>query len=168
MIPQSNSKEMVNMEESVFHRLPSELLDQILDELSLFEALTLISISRSIIYFFNKPLVIYTLLRRRIALPLGSLHWLLPVTTMKGEEDRFLEAMKSWFPVAEDNSSVTIYDPSFPLFEFVRANYCTSSMKNRRRLWDISQQFRRLWIQYRIEGYEENIYGFGTGPNGYV
>lgn len=148
----------VNSRETVFHKLPRELLDMILDDLSLFDALNLISVSRSIIYFFNKPQLVNQLLKRRICLPLGSLHWLLPVSTMDGEEDRFWKATKTWFPSGRDTN---IFYSTFPLFEFVKANYRTSSMKNRRRLWGISQQFRELWIQYRTEGYEDDVFELG-------
>lgn len=149
------------MRETIFHKLPYEVIDQILCDLPLFDALNLISISRSIIYFLDKPQMILHQLQRRIALPLGSLHWLLPVSTMEAEEDRFLDAMKSWLSVPQEESLTTIFNPSFPLLDFVRANYQTSSMKNRRRLWNISQQFRRLWIQYRTEGYEAKEFGVG-------
>lgn len=157
-----DSSETVLTTETVFHKLPRELLDQILDDLSLFDAFTLLSISKSIIHFFDKRLVIHQLLRRRIAQPLGSLHWILPVTTMEGEEGRFLKAANSWFPVVQDDF---LFDTSFPLFEFVQANYRTSSMKNRRRLWGISQQFRELWVQYRKEGYEDDVFETGFGPD---
>lgn len=165
---QAGTVRTVLAKETTFHKLPRELLDQILYDLPLFDAINFISISNSIIHYFNRPVMIRHQLRRRITLPLGSLHWLLPVSTVKGEENRFLKAVKSWFPLSQEDPLITIFDPSFPLLEFVRANYRTSSMKNRRRLWDISQQFRALWIQYRTEGYEENIFNFGVGPEGLV
>ncbi|CAG8701893.1 15292_t:CDS:2, partial [Acaulospora colombiana] len=42
-----------------------------------------------------------------------------------------------------------IFNAEFPLVEFFRTNYRTDSMRNRRRLWKISQHFREEWYQYR-------------------
>ncbi|PVG01679.1 hypothetical protein CPB86DRAFT_781492, partial [Serendipita vermifera] len=55
-------------------------------------------------------------------------------------------------PIPDGVSAV--FEAEFPLLEFIHANYATDSMRNRRRLWKISQQFREEWHQYRTGGFK--------------
>ncbi|CAG8648542.1 4255_t:CDS:10, partial [Acaulospora colombiana] len=90
-------------------------------------------------------------------------YWFLPVANVEGEVEKFLKACKEskyLRPNAtrlKSSCNSTIFDPDFPTLDFFRANYSSDSMKNRRRLWRISQQFRQEWYKYRTEGYKRAI-----------
>jgi hypothetical protein len=149
-------------------KLPTEIILEILRDLSIFEVLSFSSSCRSFRYLFASPAFISSLLREQLHRPLSSMYWFMPVGTVEGEVEKFLQACKlPRLPDKEGNTelpsteSCDIFSLNFPLHDFVRRNYQTESMRNRRRLWRISQQFRREWYRYRTEGYDYNVFELG-------
>jgi hypothetical protein len=139
-------------------RVPTEIVLEILSKLSIGEVFSFASSCRNLYHQFGNPAFISLLLRTQLRRPLSSSYWFLPVATVKGEVEKFYQAFdESWASKSEAKTSNSadssiVFHPDFPLFEFFRINYDTDSMKNRRRLWRISQQFRGEWYKYRTEG----------------
>jgi hypothetical protein len=146
--------------------LPTEIIFEIFQNTPIQEILSLTSCCRSFYDRFGNISFLSSVFRARLRHPLGSMHWFMPVSTVEGEIDRFCEACKDSIVLENKSKDRTVLiDPAivfaqeFPLYEFVRENYLTESMRNRRRLWRISQQFRREWYRYRTKGYlDENPY----------
>jgi hypothetical protein len=93
--------------------------------------------------------------------PLSDVYWFLPVATVRGEVEKFVKVCEESKPsgaavkTSISPDAAVVFDADFPLWDFFRVNYCTDSMKNRRRLWRISLQFREEWYKYRTEGWEK-------------
>jgi len=132
------------------------------------------STCRSSRNFFMAPKVLNTILRAAMLSPTGSLRWLLPVRSINDETERATLAAREWLTskyalvgtVASSlsnqsiDSSPPFVQPSFPFHVFVPAclsvntTLSSMSMSNRRRLWDIVQQFEVVWRDYRTKGWE--------------
>ncbi|PVG01674.1 hypothetical protein CPB86DRAFT_83415 [Serendipita vermifera] len=132
--------------------LPTEIMLSILSILSIKEVLAFTSSCRYLYHKFGNPDFLSILLRTRLRLPLSDVYWFLPVSSVKGEAKKFCEACGP-VNVSLLNSSDVVFDQDFPLFTFFRTNYPSDSMRNRRRLWRISQQFRAEWYKYRTKGF---------------
>lgn len=112
-----------------------------------------------------------------------SFRWLLPVRSINGETERATLVACEWLvaidaPITMSSSSSiqsTKSSPSFvhPSFRFdifvpaclsVNTTLASMSMCNRRRFWNIVQQFEVLWRDYRTNGWErEEIFSmFGV------
>lgn len=134
---------------TLFERLPPELLIAIFRSLPLGALLSFSTCCRSTRAIF-----------RRVADPIiasmynvgGDLRWILPVTTIKDERERAEIAYRTWLPEDQDPTGSALYAKDFPHFDFIRACYGEEedSMRNRRRLWNISKQFQGLWHKYRL------------------
>ena len=100
--------------------------------------------------------LISTVIRLEIIGPSGSWRWLLPVNSLHGESERALEAIVTWVnDVAEEHRDArsALISPNFPHLRFLRACLDSDSMRNRARLFRISQQYERLWFTYRTRGF---------------
>ncbi|KAL0948965.1 hypothetical protein HGRIS_009068 [Hohenbuehelia grisea] len=147
---------------SAFHSLPTEILVSILSHLSVHHYAPLLSVSRSVRYLCLNGVFDATV-KHEILVADGSLRWILPVTTMSGEEEAFHAACLTWLPPSRQTSpnecSVTpIHQEHFPHFAFIREAWMQDSMRNRRRLWSITKQFEQLWWDYRTEGWRNDVF----------
>jgi hypothetical protein len=139
--------------------LPTEIVLEILSDLSIEEVLSFNSSCRSFYHRYGNPSFLSHLLRAWLRQPLSDVYWFLPVATVKGEVDKFREVCEESRPSnakvtdLESEGASMAFKTDFPLLEFFRANHSTDSMRNRRRLWRISQQFREIWHDYRTSGY---------------
>ena len=147
-----------------FHRLPTEIMQHILQDVPLQSILALSSASRSLRNLITNPPYLKHIIMQ--AITYGSLRWILPVETMPGEVESALNAFSTWV----DKSSPTVLKaivspkpkstlqlismPSFPHLQFIRACFDLDSMRNRKRLWDIVKQFDGFWWDYQLHGYE--------------
>ncbi|PVG01677.1 hypothetical protein CPB86DRAFT_83410 [Serendipita vermifera] len=138
---------------SSWKNFPAEIMVDILSNLSFKEVLSFTSCCQYLYHKFGNPSFLSALLRTRLRIPLSDVYWFLPVSSVKGEVEKFCEACGQ-ANVSLLNSSDVLFDRDFPLFTFFRTNYPSDSMRNRRRLWRLSQQFRREWYKYRTRGYE--------------
>lgn len=103
--------------------------------------------------------------------------WLLPVVTFRNEMKRALPVFDQWltsqYALTDQNPSSAEYTPStpvtspfldhkFPFYAFVPAcltvdtSMPSMSMSNRRRFWNVAQQFQVLWMDYRTKGWERD------------
>lgn len=136
-------------------KLPSEIALEILSDLTLSELLSFTSVCRCFHHRFGDSDFLSLWLRSQLHRPLNSTHWFMPVATVNGEVDKFYAACnESKSPgasatISKSAENSVVFSAGFPLFEFFRTNFGTDSMKNRRRLWRISQQFRAEWYRYR-------------------
>jgi hypothetical protein len=144
----------------LWQSLPVEILIEILSDFSFKELLSFTALCRSFHHHIGNSSFLSLWLRVHLRRPLSNVYWFLPVPAVNGELEKFWRACEESKPSQSaimtsfsTNSSI-VFDANFPLFEFFRANYGTDSMKNRRRLWRISQQFRNEWYKYRTDGYE--------------
>jgi hypothetical protein len=146
----------------LWQNCPVEIILEILLNLPISHILSFTSSCRHFYHSFGNPEFLSLLLRMQLRWPLSDAYWFLPVATVKGEVEQFRKAceesiLSELFATTSASSDVSIvFDANFPLLEFFRINYRTDSMKNRRRLWRISRQFREEWYRYRTEGRERS------------
>ena len=104
---------------------------------------------------------------------LHPFRWLLPVRSLN-ETERATSVAHEWLmskhvltnsftlslPTQSTDSSSPFVHHSFPFYMFVpaclsvNATLSSMSMSNRRRLWNIVQQFQVIWRDYRTKGWE--------------
>ncbi|PVG01672.1 hypothetical protein CPB86DRAFT_812301 [Serendipita vermifera] len=153
-----------------WQRLPTEIVINVLSNSSIDDILRFTSSCRYFYHNFGNPDFLSMLLRTQLRLPLSDAYWFSPVSTVDGEVEKFCQACdqsksskaNGMLPRSSDVSGV--FKADFPLWDFFRANYPSDSMRNRRRLWRISQQFRQEWYKYRTKGYEYDVYKTGGRP----
>jgi hypothetical protein len=150
----------------LWDKLPIEIVLEIFVSSHIREVLSFATCCRSFRSRFGNEAFLSSLLRDQMRRPHGSMYWLLPVATINEEVEKFCQACRE-SKVLESNGkdqptlmdAAIIFSQEFPLYNFVQANYRTESMRNRRRLWRISRQFRREWYRYRTKGYhDQNAY----------
>jgi hypothetical protein len=95
----------------------------------------------------------------------GSLFWILPVATLPGEENRARRIAMEWPGLAMVSSAqdalvveLPFHAALFPYVAFVHACYKSENMQNRERLWKIVKQFDGLWRDYRLHGWQRDIF----------
>ncbi|PVG01681.1 hypothetical protein CPB86DRAFT_83551 [Serendipita vermifera] len=138
-------------------KLPTEIVLEVLSDLPLNELLSFASIFRYFYHKFGDSNFLSSLLRIQMRRPLSDTHWFMPVATVKGEVGKFCAACNEsksseiGVTISKSAEGYVTFGAGFPLFEFFRTNFNTDSMKNRKRLWRISQQFRDEWYTYRTE-----------------
>ncbi|KAJ8518171.1 hypothetical protein ONZ45_g4731 [Pleurotus djamor] len=139
-----------------FQVLPDELLHLISLELDIPSFLALSSTCWELRSRFLSPESSEYIFRTHVLSNTGSLRWILPVESCLDELYRANYAVKKWLPAHSDAESPRslFEDPSLPYFDFVRACHLSMSMMNRRRLWGMMEQFRCLWEDYRVNGWE--------------
>jgi hypothetical protein len=127
-------------EPSIFHKIPPEVLIQILPLLSLPDLLALLLLSHTI------SGLVRSLLDETLWYHVhhGDLRWILPVQGVKSEVDRANKAATGWHCNQAGLTSV-LDSKDFPFARFVSACSRSSSMRNRRRLWKIYKQYKVLW-----------------------
>jgi len=105
----------------------------------------------------------------------GPLQWILPVAGVAGEMEAAVTTSETWIDFARyrlgskpfepsggmagvtvqaRSPSVTFYSGDFPAFAFIDACFHSESIRNRRRLYGQVMQFKELWRDYRMEGWE--------------
>ncbi|KAK6981153.1 hypothetical protein R3P38DRAFT_2578876, partial [Favolaschia claudopus] len=130
--------------ETILHTLPQELVLQILPLLPLHDLLSLQLLSHSVRALVS-PLLDETLWHHVHS---GSFRWVLPVAEVEGEVKRANSVAMKWSPSSLSDSALecVLDSKDFPFVSFIRKCVQGSdSMRNRRRLWGISQQFKLLW-----------------------
>jgi len=157
-----------------FHRLPLEILLDIVADCPLSTVVNLSATCHFIRNVLMGTQVLNAILRSAVLSPGGSLRWLLPVGSINGETEQAILAAQEWLtskhalidmfglslPHQSTDSLLPFIHHSFPFYAFVPA--CLSvnttlpsmSTSNRRRFWDIVQQFQAIWWEYRTEGWE--------------
>ncbi|PVG01682.1 hypothetical protein CPB86DRAFT_823601 [Serendipita vermifera] len=119
-------------------KLPSEIVLEILSDLTLSELLSFTSVCRCFHHRFGDSDFLSLWLRSQLHRPLNSTHWFMPVATVNGEVDKFYAACnESKSPgasatISKSAENSVVFSAGFPLFEFFRTNFGTDSMKNRR------------------------------------
>ncbi|KAJ7059620.1 hypothetical protein C8F01DRAFT_1254532 [Mycena amicta] len=135
---------------SVLHTSPPEVLIQILALLPLSDLLSLLLLSHGVASLVS-PLLDEALWHH---VHLGNLYWMLPVAGVKGEVQRASRAAMKWCNSPRSKSAATsqarkttsvLESKDFPFSAFLPACFAADSMRNRERLWKISQQFKVLW-----------------------
>jgi hypothetical protein len=146
-----------------FGALPTELLLIILRQLRIPTLLALSAASRSLRALITEP----TFLNHTIKAAVlgGSAFWILPIKTIAGEEERAQRIGMEWLAAVPSENSETVctlespfYSASFPYVAFVHACYESDSMRNRERLWNIVKQFDDLWRDYRLHGWQRDMF----------
>ncbi|KAH8824167.1 hypothetical protein DL96DRAFT_1613276 [Flagelloscypha sp. PMI_526] len=129
--------------------LPAEIFQEILLHLPLDAVLSFSGSSKHYRNLITEKTFLSDLLRRMVAG--GNLNWIYPVS---GEDGTALEA---WLPDSKDGdgTQARLEDPlkgkDFPFLSFVYACHVKSdSMRNRRRLWTIVAQFRRIFWKNEV------------------
>ncbi|PVF98447.1 hypothetical protein CPB86DRAFT_705323, partial [Serendipita vermifera] len=153
---------------TTWDKVPEELIFEIFMNLSLKDIISFVSSCRYLYRRFGNPTFLASAVRILLRSPQSSIYWFMPVATVNGEVQKFCEACnQSWSSESNEPAARTldgvsvVFAPNFPLFQFFQANYCTDSMRNRRRIWNIVQQFRQEWYKYRTEGYEYDVFKRG-------
>ncbi|PVF91194.1 hypothetical protein CPB86DRAFT_792216, partial [Serendipita vermifera] len=113
--------------------LPTEIVVEILSNVSLKGLLSFISSCRHLHHKFGDSSFLSMLLRTQLPLPLSDIHWFLPVSTVKGEVEKFVEACNeskshaSNAVLSRSLKALVTFDPDFPLWDFFRTNYPSDS-----------------------------------------
>ncbi|KAJ7256635.1 hypothetical protein C8J57DRAFT_1074845 [Mycena rebaudengoi] len=117
-------------EPSIFHKIPPEVLIQILPLLSLPDLLALLQLSHAILG------LVRSLLDETLWYHVhhGDLRWILPVQGVKGEVDSANKAATGWH-CSQTGLTSALDSKDFPFARFISACARSSSMRNRRRLW---------------------------------
>jgi hypothetical protein len=110
----------------------------------------------------------------REALFHGALRWVLPVNGAYDETERMDDVARKWLsthgtlsddtvsPQASIHGVVTpLASLYFPHYAFLRECYKSDSMMNRKRLWGIVKQFDAIWTDYRLNGWERDVFYVG-------
>lgn len=158
-----------------FSRLPTEMTLLILPLLPLPSLLALAATCKILQNTIMHPEYLRQVLKEAILRREGSLRWILPVSSMPGEEDRAAATLSQWLHPCSSacaNSSnegptlqsarQIIASPTFPHVAFVRACFSIEagegegSMLNRHRIWKNVKQFDTLWRDYRMHGWQVN------------
>jgi len=144
-----------------FSALPVELLFDILRQLPIRALLVLSSISRNLRALLTEPAFLNQTIK--VAVLWGSEFWILPVTTIAGEEERALHVAMEWLATTSSGRDVLttgspFHSSAFPYLAFVHACYKSDSMRNRQRLWNIVKQFDGLWRDYRLHGWQPDVF----------
>jgi hypothetical protein len=129
--------------DTIFNKLPTELLEEILFLVDLPTAGSLMKASKST-YRLVQSLMDTVSLHQILH---GSLRWILPVDAVSGENSRAVQSLRTWKPNHEGPGE-TIEEwlklKDFPWCAFVRQCFGLEedSMRNRRRMWSIVEQIR--------------------------
>ncbi|KAH8826286.1 hypothetical protein DL96DRAFT_1556781 [Flagelloscypha sp. PMI_526] len=133
--------------------LPNELLLTVLSFLSLTDAFSFISTSKSMRRLIAQPSSFNLLLRDMVTSLDGSLRWLQPCPLVEGEVNRANEALWTWVTENPKNSVNPFNAPDFPWVEFVYTCLVKSdSMKSRERIWGIIKQVETLLVNGNPKG----------------
>ncbi|KAH7915361.1 hypothetical protein BJ138DRAFT_998127 [Hygrophoropsis aurantiaca] len=169
-VPQhfTRHNEDINKAETLFDKLSAQLLLTIARELPVPSYLALSATCGSLRRRLTESVLLNRVLKEMIAV--GSLQWVRPVNAMPGELENATSIDKEWLSTVSDNegslanNESVILDGSkgtsvfqsanFPYFTFVHACFTSDSMNNRRRLWENTKQFERLWKAFRLYGWE--------------
>ena len=146
---------------SPFTALPTELLILIFRELPIPALLSLSAVSRSLRALITEP----TFLNQtfKAAVMGGSTFWILPVPAIADEEERARRTAMEWLSTTSSdcaalNVESPFHSPLFPYLSFIHACYESNSMRNRERLWNNVKQFDVLWRDYRLHGWQRDVF----------
>ncbi|KAJ7870741.1 hypothetical protein B0H14DRAFT_236296 [Mycena olivaceomarginata] len=137
---------------TVFNTLPPEVLLEILPLLFLPDLLSLQLLSRGVAALVS-PLLDETLWHHVHS---AEFRWILPVAAVAGEVQRANRAAMKWCSKsagararqarsAPARLACVLDSKDFPFSHFLRECLKSDSMRNRERLWKISQQYITLW-----------------------
>jgi hypothetical protein len=152
---------------SVFDVLPVELLLVILGYMSFSSYLSVSATCKSLRSLLTAPDFVDTIIKTAIAS--GYLHWISPVDAMPGEVNRANEIFSQWRCVYSTKKAKEPNEPNlnvsnpllsmdFPRLAFVHACFQSDSMKNRKRIWGIVKQYDALWMEYRTNGCQKDVF----------
>jgi len=146
-----------------FGVLPTELLLEIFSQLPAPSLLALSAASRGLRALITEPHFLNQVFKAAVLG--GSAFWILPVRTIVGEEKRAEEIGMEWLANVRGVNSTVIegwrsvfYSESFPYVTFVHACYESDSMRNRERFWKIVKQFDDIWRDYRVHGWQRDVF----------
>jgi hypothetical protein len=96
--------------------------------------------------------------------PSRGLFWVYPIEEHPGEQEDFIEALKTWASTSDESAAMVldqkfILSSGFPLLHFVCSLWIEDNTRNRRRLWKNVQQLRDVWVDYRVHGWKVNRFG---------
>ncbi|KAF7305341.1 hypothetical protein HMN09_00786000 [Mycena chlorophos] len=117
---------------SVFDKLPTELLLQILISIPRGDLLKMMVLSRGVFLLLSQ--LLDEVLWHHVHY--GDLHWLLPVPSVPGEVERAAGI------IAGSTDRTRMDSREFPFAAYLPLCSASDSMRNRARLWNIAQQFR--------------------------
>jgi hypothetical protein len=151
----------------MFDVLPVELLLVILGYMSFSSYLSVSATCKSLRSLLTAPDFVDTIIKTAIAS--GSLRWISPVDAMPGEVNRANEIFSQWRFVYSTkkakepnepilNVSNPLLSMDFPRLAFVHACFQSDSMKNRKRIWSIVKQYDALWMEYRTNGCQKDVF----------
>lgn len=125
----------------MFDTLPTELLEKIFLLVDLPSLASLMQASKSSYNLLHSIIDDITLQHTQSG---GDLYWILPVDSVPKETERALGVVRTWKSFEGSTVSEWLQCAGFPWFAFVRQCFVSDSMRNRRRMWDVSEQLRRL------------------------
>nr|GAT57179.1 predicted protein [Mycena chlorophos] len=117
---------------SVFDKLPTELLLQILISIPRGDLLKMMVLSRGVFLLLSQ--LLDEVLWHHVHY--GDLHWLLPVPSVPGDVERAAGI------IAGSTDRTRMDSREFPFAAYLPLCSASDSMRNRARLWNIAQQFR--------------------------
>jgi hypothetical protein len=95
-----------------------------------------------------------------------EMFWIYPLENQPREMDNFINCLNSWLSLkcpSTKKESFTARDilshRDFPLIQFIHSLYTSDYSRNRRRLWESVKQFKEVWVDYRVNGWEVNRFG---------
>ncbi|KDR71488.1 hypothetical protein GALMADRAFT_253788 [Galerina marginata CBS 339.88] len=150
-----------------FMNLPTELVLDIFRHLPIHALLSLSSASRRLRGLITEPAFLNQAIKAAVLA--GAEFWVLPVQRIPGEEERARCAARAWLAGVSPghDAPIALIQPEmespfrsslFPHLAFMQACYGSDSMRNRRRLWDVVRQFEALWREYRLYGWERDVF----------
>ena len=143
--------------------LPTELLLEIFSQIPISSVLSLSAASTSLRTLITGTDLLNQVMRTAVFK--GPAFWILPVKTIPEEEELAEAIALEWLhSVTEKKSALAggcksaFQSGSFPYAAFVHACYESDSMRNRERFWRIVKQFDNLWRDYRLHGWQRDVF----------
>jgi hypothetical protein len=145
----------------IFASLPTEIFLQISHSFSVADLLRFACTSKAVWNAIMEPHTFHQIVRQLLLK--GSLRWILPVKDAYNEVKRMHGAAIKWLSAYDTSIRAgtvvrPLTSPSFPYYPFLRQCFRSDSMMNRRRLWGIVKQFDDIWADYRLRGWQRDVF----------
>ncbi|KAH7874971.1 uncharacterized protein C8R40DRAFT_1147710 [Lentinula edodes] len=157
------------------HNLPQDVLLQIFALLQLSDIMNLSSTSKGMRLLITNPGMLSAILRWEVLNPHGQLRWILPVAAFPKEVEQAEKIAQEWLtssytlhynqnPTTSTSLMSAFQNQAFPYYAFIPTYLTVNtsnesfSMSSRRRLWKQVQQFQNLWLEYRTNGWDTDIF----------